>query len=107
MIYTHCTCMLTIDTLLQCPIDPVKVSQLLFSKKCISEATLDKIEMLSSLDEKKTTLLHLLNQMRITIIIIILSFSSSSKYIVYSIQVLIMNVKKLFHSIQMFLKVCD
>ena len=42
----------------QCPIDSVKVSQLLFSERCISEETLDKIEMLeSSPDEKKTTLL--------------------------------------------------
>lgn len=37
---------------------PVKVAQLLFSERCISEATLDKIETLEdSLDGKKTTLL--------------------------------------------------
>ena len=42
----------------ECLINPVKVSQLLFSKKCISEATLDEMEKLEvSLDEKKTTLL--------------------------------------------------
>ena len=42
----------------QCLINPVKVSQLLFSEKCISEETLDKMESLKgSPDEKKTTLL--------------------------------------------------
>ena len=42
----------------QCLINPVKVSQLLFSEKCISEETLDKMESLQgSPDEKKTTLL--------------------------------------------------
>ena len=46
------------DTLSQCLINPVKVSQLLFSERCISEETLDKIESLQgSPDEKKTTLL--------------------------------------------------
>ena len=46
------------DALSQCLINPVKVSQLLFSKRCISEATLDKMETLEGvLDEKKTTLL--------------------------------------------------
>ena len=46
------------DTLSQCLINPVKVSQLLFSERCISEETLDKMETLKgSLDEKKTTLL--------------------------------------------------
>ena len=46
------------DTLLQCLINPVKVSQLLFSERCISEETLDKMESLQgSPDEKKTTLL--------------------------------------------------
>ena len=47
-----------IDTLSQCLTNPVKVSQLLFSEKYISEATLDEMETLErSLDEKKTTLL--------------------------------------------------
>ena len=46
------------DTLLQCLINPVKVSQLLFSERCISGETLDKMESLQgSPDEKKTTLL--------------------------------------------------
>ena len=46
------------DTLSQCLIDPVKVSQFLFSERCITEDTLDKMEKLEgSLDEKKTTLL--------------------------------------------------
>ena len=46
------------DTLLQCLINPVKVSQLLFSERCISEETLDKMESLQgSPEEKKTTLL--------------------------------------------------
>ena len=46
------------DTLSQCLINPVKVSQLLFSERCISEETLDKIESLQGYpDEKKTTLL--------------------------------------------------
>ena len=39
-------------------INPVKVSQLLFSEGCIGEETLDEIEMLEGTsDEKKTTLL--------------------------------------------------
>ena len=42
----------------QLQIDPVKVSQLLFSEKCINEETLDELETLEgSLDDKKTTLL--------------------------------------------------
>ena len=42
----------------QCLINPVKVSQLLFSERCISESTLDKIESLEgTMGEKKTTLL--------------------------------------------------
>ena len=42
----------------QCLINPVKVSQLLFSERCISEETLDKMETSEeSLDYKKTTLL--------------------------------------------------
>ena len=46
------------DALSQCLINPVKVSQLLFSERCISEATLDEMETLEGvLDEKKTTLL--------------------------------------------------
>ena len=46
------------NTLSQSLINPVKVSQLLFSKRCINEAALDKIETLEgSLDEKKTSLL--------------------------------------------------
>ena len=47
-----------IDELSKCHIDPVKVSQLLYSGKCISEVTLDEMETLEDgLDEKKTTLL--------------------------------------------------
>ena len=47
-----------IKNISQSHIDLVKVSQLLFSKRCISEETLDKIETLKgTLDEKKTTLL--------------------------------------------------
>ena len=46
------------DTLSQSLIKPVKVSQLLFSERCISEATLDHLETIEgSLDEKRTTLL--------------------------------------------------
>ena len=42
----------------QCLINPVKVSQLLFSERCISEETLDEMETSEeSLDYKKTTLL--------------------------------------------------
>ena len=42
----------------QCLINPVKVSQLLFSERCINEATLDKMESLEgTMDEKKTILL--------------------------------------------------
>ena len=42
----------------QCLINPVKVSQLLFSERCIREETLDKMESLKGTqDEKKTTLL--------------------------------------------------
>ena len=37
---------------------PIKVAQLLFSERCISETALDKMETLEdSLDEKKATLL--------------------------------------------------
>ena len=46
------------DTLSQCLINPVRLAQFLFSKRCISEETLDKMETLEDvLDEKKTTLL--------------------------------------------------
>ena len=48
------------DTLSQCLINPVKVSQLLFSERCISEETLDEMETLEIediLDKKKTILL--------------------------------------------------
>ena len=46
------------DTLSQSMINPVKVSQLLFSERFISEETLDKMEKMEGiLDEKKTTLL--------------------------------------------------
>ena len=42
----------------QSQINPVKVSQLLFSERCINEDTLDKMESLKGTpDEKKTTLL--------------------------------------------------
>ena len=42
----------------QCLINPVQVSQFLFSERCISEETLDKIETLEvPSDEKKTSLL--------------------------------------------------
>ena len=45
-------------SLSQSQINLVKVSQLLFSERCISEETLDRIETLKGiLDEKKTTLL--------------------------------------------------
>ena len=47
-----------INALSRCLINPVKVSQLLFSERCISEETLDKMETLEGfVDEKKTTLL--------------------------------------------------
>ena len=46
------------DTLSQSMSNPVKVSQLLFSERCINEDTLDKMESLQGFpDEKKTTLL--------------------------------------------------
>ena len=46
------------DTLLHSLINPVKISQLLFSENCISETTLDDMETLEiSLDEKKIALL--------------------------------------------------
>ena len=41
-------------------VSPVQVSQLLYNKRCISEATLDEMERIDqsrSLDDKKTTLL--------------------------------------------------
>ena len=47
-----------IEEISQSLINPVKVSQLLFSERCITEETLDKMESLqSSANEKKTTLL--------------------------------------------------
>ena len=49
------------DTLSQCLINPVKVSQFLFSERCINEETLDVMETMEGiLDEKKTTLLSAL-----------------------------------------------
>ena len=46
------------DTLSQSMINPVKVSQLLFSEGCINEVTLDKMETTEcTMDEKKTALL--------------------------------------------------
>ena len=44
-------------TLSQCLINPVKVSQFLYSERCISEATLDKMEAMGDSNDKKTTLL--------------------------------------------------
>ena len=42
----------------QCLINPVKMSQVLFSERCISEETLDKMETLEGpFNEKKTSLL--------------------------------------------------
>ena len=49
-----------IQSLNEALVSPVQVSQLLYSKRCISEATLDKMERIDqsrSLDDKKTTLL--------------------------------------------------
>ena len=47
-----------IEEMSQSQINPVKVSQLLFSERCITEETLDKMESFQgSPDEKKTTLL--------------------------------------------------
>ena len=47
-----------VDTLLYSLINPIKISQLLFSEKCISETTLDDMETSEiSLDEKWTALL--------------------------------------------------
>ena len=44
-------------------INPVKMSQLLFSKRCINEVTLDKIETLEgTLNEKKTFLLSAMHK---------------------------------------------
>ena len=45
-----------IETLSQCLIDPVKVSQLLFSERCIDEPTLDKMETFEGSLDKMTTL---------------------------------------------------
>ena len=62
----YCPCLIGSDVVIQayinelskCPINPIKVSQLLFSDRCINETTFDKIETLEdTLDEKKTTLL--------------------------------------------------
>ncbi|XP_019852468.1 PREDICTED: uncharacterized protein LOC109582257 [Amphimedon queenslandica] len=49
-----------IQSLSKALVSPVQVSQLLYCKRCISEATLDQIERIDqrrSLDDKKTTLL--------------------------------------------------
>ncbi|XP_019860406.1 PREDICTED: uncharacterized protein LOC109588730 [Amphimedon queenslandica] len=49
-----------IQSLNEALVSPVQVSQLLYSKRCISEATLDEMEKIDqgrSLDDKKTTLL--------------------------------------------------
>uniref|UniRef100_A0A1X7UF64 CARD domain-containing protein n=1 Tax=Amphimedon queenslandica TaxID=400682 RepID=A0A1X7UF64_AMPQE len=50
----------SIQSLNEALVSPVQVSQLLYCKRCISEATLDemeKIDQRKSLDDKKTTLL--------------------------------------------------
>ena len=49
-----------IQSLNEALVSPVQVSQLLYCKRCISEATLDEMERIDqsrSLDDKKTTLL--------------------------------------------------
>ena len=49
-----------IQSLNKALVSPVQVSQLLYCKRCISEATLDEMERIDksrSLDDKKTTLL--------------------------------------------------
>ncbi|XP_019860404.1 PREDICTED: uncharacterized protein LOC109588729 [Amphimedon queenslandica] len=49
-----------VQSLNEALVSPVQVSQLLYSKRCISEATLDEMERIDqsrSLDDKKTTLL--------------------------------------------------
>ena len=58
MIESRTRLQIYIDKLSKYHIDPVKVSQFLYSERCISEVTLDEIETLKgTLDEKKTTLL--------------------------------------------------
>ena len=49
----------SIQSLNEALVSPVQVSQLLYCKRCISEATLDKMERIDQgrLDDKKTTLL--------------------------------------------------
>ena len=52
------TLQIFIEEISQSQINLVKVSQLLFSERCLNEETLDRIETLKgTLDEKKTTLL--------------------------------------------------
>ena len=50
-------CSSYVDALSQCLINPVNVSQLLYSERCISEAILDEMETLGDSYDKKTTLL--------------------------------------------------
>ena len=49
------------QNLSQSMINPVKVSQLLFSEKCITETTLDKMETMEDIVDEKMTLLSVMN----------------------------------------------
>ena len=56
---------MNIQSLNEALVSPVQVSQLLYCKRCISEATLDEMERIDesrSLDDKKTTLLTALKE---------------------------------------------
>ena len=57
---TEAVSILQRNSLNEALVSPVQVSQLLYCKRCISEATLDEMERIDqsrSLDDKKTTLL--------------------------------------------------
>ena len=65
--------------------NPVKVSQLLFSERCISEATLDVIETLEvPLDEKKATLLaamHTTDHKNLKVLVTVLSKFQETEHV--------------------------
>ena len=73
------------DTLSQCLIDPVKVSQLLFSKRCIDEPTLDKMETLEDSLDKTTTLFSVMltaissDQKKLKVLATVLSMFEETK----------------------------
>ena len=73
-------------------VNPVKTSQLLFSERCINEATLDEMETLQgTLHEKKTFLLSAIHKAvssehkKLKLLATVLSKCEETKYLAYKI----------------------